>query len=162
MDAAAVMALQHHLTALLALPIAAEWIEGRSLGRRGEREEVMQPGTAPDDLLGAAVEPFGQCLIDKQKAAADIDRVKSDRGIVQKIEQLVALVADHRLHLVTCGNVLDIPEAVTGPPGDRIDGDVEPAGSGAASVTQRQSCDGTDPGSGAATQPLEIGRRFRI
>src|SRR3954451_25200069 len=137
MDGAAVMALQHHLTALLGLSIAAGRIEGHSRGGGREREKVMQPGSTPDDLLGAAAEPFGQGLIDKQKAAACLDRVESDRGVVEKIEQLVTLLPDHRLHLMPCVNVLNIPKAVTRAAGDRFDRDVEPAGSGAASVTQR-------------------------
>src|SRR5438045_7080208 len=159
MDGPAVMALQHHFAALLAIAITAERIEGCGLGGRGEREEVMQPDATPEDLLGAAAEPFGQGLIDKQKAAACLDRVESDRGVVEKIEQLVTLVPDHRLHFMPCGDVLDIPEAVTRAAGDRVDRDVEPAGSGAASVTQRQCHNGTDAGSSAAAQPVEIGRR---
>src|SRR3954454_14313602 len=144
MDSTAVVALQHHLTALLALSIAAERIEGHSRGGGREREEVMQPGSTPDDLLGAAAEPFGQGLIDKQKAAAGVDRVESNRGVVEKIEQLVALVPNHRLHFMAGGDVQDVPEAVTRAAGDRVDRNAEPAGSGAASVTQRQCRDGTN------------------
>src|ERR1051325_455541 len=119
MDPAAVMALQHDFAALLAIAIAAERIERRGLGWSGEREEIMQPGSAPDDLLGAAAEPFGQGLIDKQKAAAGLDRVEPDRRVVEEIEELVPLVPDHCFHFMPRGDVLDIPEAVTGAAGDR-------------------------------------------
>src|SRR5438105_15957603 len=98
MDGAAVMALQHHFAPLLAIAIAAERIEGCGLGGRGEPEEVMQPDATPDDLLRAAAEPLGQGLIDKQKAAACLDRGESDRNLVRKVEELSTPVPDAGLH----------------------------------------------------------------
>ena len=70
-----------------------------------------------------------------------VDRIESDRRIFEKLDELVTLVADHRLHFMAGGDVLDIPKAVAGPAGDRVDLDVEPAGGRAARVTQRQRGD---------------------
>ena len=86
MDGAPIPALQHHFAALLALVIAAKRIERRVPidWRRGE--EIVQPSAAAHDLFGGAAKPSGQGLIDEQKAAAAVDRIKPDRCIVEKVE----------------------------------------------------------------------------
>ena len=92
----------------------------------------MQPGVAADHFRRRAAEPSCEGLVDEQEAPARIDRVKADRRVVEKIDELVALVADHRLHFLAGGDVLEIPEAIARPSGDRVDRDVEPPGGGAA------------------------------
>ncbi len=94
----------------------------------------MQPRIAGEDLLGCATEPLGQGVIDEEKAAGAVDRIKADRCVVDEVDELVALVADHRLHLVAGGDVLQVPEAVARPAGDRVDRNVEPAGGPAAGI----------------------------
>src|SRR5438128_3754081 len=98
----------------------------------------MYPRVAADDFGGRGAEPAGQCLIDEQKTPGAVDRIKSDRCVIEEIDELVALITDHRLHFVTRGDVLDVPKAVTGLAGDRVYRDVEPAGGAAARIPQRQ------------------------
>src|SRR5207302_1960114 len=127
-DRAPVAGLQDDLAALAALAAAAERVGGRGL--RGWRlgEEIMQPRLPADDLLRGATEPFRQRVVDELKTPGAVDRIKADRRVVDEIDKLVALVADHRLHLMARGDVLEDPEAVARPAGDRVDRDVEPAG----------------------------------
>ncbi len=120
----------------------------------------MQPRVAADQLGRGRAEPAGQGGVDEAKAALAINRVEADRRLVEKIDEAVALVADHPLHLVLGGDVLDVPEAVTGPAWDRVDGDVEPAGGDAARVIERHRGDGAPAGQRLAAQALEIGARL--
>ena len=101
-------------------------------------------------------------MVDELKTPGAVDRIKADRRVVDEIDKLVALVADHRLHLMACGDVLEDPEAVARPAGDRVDRDVEPAGDPAAGIAQRQRRDRPRPGGCPAAQALEIRDRLHI
>src|SRR5262249_44035208 len=103
------------------------------------------------------VEPSCQRIVDEEKSAIHIDRVKTDRRTVDKLDELVALVTNHRLHFMTGGDVLNIPESVTGSAGNRIDRDVEPAGGTAMRVAQRQRRYRLHSGGSPVAQALEIG-----
>src|SRR5579859_5826054 len=141
-DNAAVAALQHDLAALCVAGAAAEWVARRSaLGRRSG-QELVQPRITADQLGRGRAKPAGQGRVDKAKAALAIDRIEADRRLVEKIDKAVALVADHPLHLVLSGDVLDVPEAVARAAGDRVDGDVEPASRGPARIVKRHRRDG--------------------
>ncbi len=105
----------------------------------GTARKSCSRAVAADDLGGGAAKPPGQGLVDEQKPAGAVHRIKADRRVIEEFDELVALVADHRLHLVARGDVLDVPEAVAGAPGDRVDRDVEPAGDAAARISATAS-----------------------
>ena len=157
-----VPAAQRHLAALLALAASLKRIKPGGLVGRRRRQEIMQPRAACDDFRRCAAEPLRERLIDEQKPAVAIDRVEADRRVIEKIDELVALVVDHRLHLVPRGDVLKIPETVAGPAGDWVDADIEPAGRYAPRIAQRQRRYRPCPRRGPAAQPLEIGLRIRV
>jgi hypothetical protein len=129
---------------------------------RRRREKIVQPDIAADQLGRGRAEPARQRRVDEQEAPVAIDRVEADRRLVEEIDEAVALVADHPLHLVARGDVLDMPEAVAGPAGDRVDRDVEPARRRAARILQRHRGDGARAGHRLAAQALEIDAGFEI
>src|SRR5262249_34832979 len=111
-NGAPVAALQHDFTALSALAAAGERIGRWGPSRRRCREKIMKPRVAADELGRRRAEPGGKRAIDKEKPARAIDRIAADWRVFEKIDELVALVADHRLHLVARGDVLQVPKTV--------------------------------------------------
>ena len=116
-DGAAVAAFQHDLAALPALAAAAE---------RVGRAQVLAPAAAaarkscsraslPTISAGVPPSQSARVWLTNRKRPGAIDRIEADRRVVEEIDELVALVADHRLHLVARGDVLEVPEAVAGP-----------------------------------------------
>ena len=122
----------------------------------------MQAGVAADDLRRRRAQPFRERLVDEQKPSGRVHRIETDRRVIKEFDELVPLVPDQRLHFVARGDVLDVPEAVARPSGDRVDRNREPAHGGAARIAQRQRGDGAGPLRGAAAQPFEIGHCVEV
>ena len=78
--------------------------------RRSARKSVSR---APLSTSSPADAPShcGERLVDEEEAPVAIDRVEADRRVVEEIGELHLLVADHLLHLVARGDVLEAPEA---------------------------------------------------
>ena len=160
MDDAAVAALQHHFAALRVTGPAAERVarRGASGWRRGE--ELMQPRVTADQFRRGRAKPAGEGRVDEAESSLAIDRIKTDRRLVEKIDEPVALVADHPLHLVLSGDVLDVPEAIARSSGDRINGYVEPTGGGTTRIGEWQRGDGAPASHRLIAQTLKIDACF--
>src|SRR6185437_1932033 len=107
--------------------------EGRMRGtarRRVAGEEVPEPRAAVDELARRGAKPVGERLVDEEEPPLAIDRIEAHRRVIEEIGELHLLVADHLLHLVARGDVLEGPEAVAGAAGQKMRRKVEPGGPG--------------------------------
>ncbi len=125
-DQAALAAAEGHLAAL---GVVARRDEGRvlraALGNLAG-EEIREPGAALHQLAGRDAEPIRQRLVGIEEASLAVDGIEAAGRVVEEVRELHLLVADHLLHLVAGGDVLEAPEAVAGPARERMDREVEP------------------------------------
>jgi hypothetical protein len=49
-------------------------------------DEILQPRTGVNDLVGRATEPLRQRLVDEEEAAGTIDGIEADRRIVEEVD----------------------------------------------------------------------------
>src|SRR5215471_9230898 len=111
MDDAAVAAPQHHLAAWSIPGAAAERVGWQRARSRRRGEELGEPDITADQLGRRRAEPARQRRVDEQKSAVPIDRIEADRRLVEEVDEAVLFLADHPLHLVARGDVLDMPKA---------------------------------------------------
>ncbi len=105
---------------------AAERVVGQgALGARAG-DEVMQAAVLAQNLVRLVAEPAGEGLVDVDEAPIAVDRVEAGRGILEEIDDLLALLADHLFHLAARGHILDAPQHVTVMILDRIGRDAAP------------------------------------
>jgi hypothetical protein len=100
-------------------------------------------------------------LVHKTEASTGVDRVKTNRCIVEEIGELGPLVADSRLELVTRSDVSDVPEAVSRIPGNWVSPDLEVAAIGSRQFAQTQSSRCTGSSYGVA-EPAKLLPRFPV
>src|SRR6185312_12179908 len=149
---------QHDLAARRAGSAAFERRMRGAPRRHLAGEEVLEARAALDQLAGRGAEPVGQRLVDEKEAAVAVDRVETRGCVVEEVGELHLLVADHLLHLVARGDVLEAPQAVAGPPGEQMRREAEPGGA-AGAVAQRQATGGAAAARGILSQAQELARR---
>ncbi len=127
---AALAALEDDLAGALAAAREGR-VRRRARGRR-RGQEFAEHRAALDQRAGRGAKPFRQRLVDEEETARGIDRVEAHRRAVEEIRELPLLVADHLLHLVARGDVLEAPQHEAGPAGQPMRQDAEPGLPGAA------------------------------
>ena len=73
-------------------------------------EQIVEPQLAPGNLGRVQPKPFSECSVGQEKTTAVIDRIESDRGMIEEIDEASLLFLNHLFELASWRDVIDLPE----------------------------------------------------
>src|ERR1700720_2473155 len=105
----ALTGLEHNLAPLRRKTLCTKRAPAWRSGSRRAGQKITQPSAGGQEFRGSAAEPLRQCPVYKAKVSSIIDRIKSDRGIVQKVGENIPVLPERRLRPIRRTDILKAP-----------------------------------------------------